>query len=469
MQGPAHRDLDVDVVVAGAGAAGCAAALAAAQGGLSVLLVDARENFRRGCNTALSTSMIPAGGSRWQRALGIDDSPDRFYADVMAKTGGTANPTSARALVEVAPHLVEWLNDVCGVPLELPTDFTYPGHSRHRCHSVRDRSGATLHGYLLAAVAALADRITLATPLRLVRLRLDEGSGSVAEATFSAPDGTEEAVRAAAVVLGVGGFGANRRRVHQLIPEIADALYFGSDGNQGDALTIGEALGADVGYLDAYQGHGSVATPHGILCTWATITHGGFIMNARGVRFADESMGYSEFARSVAAQPARAAWVVIDERIDRACRPFADYQALVANEAIVWVADAEELARRVGAPPGVVKATVAAVEQAARGEAPDALGRTQWGAPLRPPYGLVKVEGALFHTQGGLLVDGDAAVLRGGRPIPGLYAAGGSAAGISGHGPAGYLAGNGLLAALGLGYLAGRAAVRAREASPPAR
>ena len=63
--------------------------------------------------------------------------------------------------------------------------------------------------------------------------------------------------------------------------------------------------------------------------------------------------------------------------------------------------------------------------------------------------------GALFHTQGGLCVDEHARVLAGGRPVPGLYAAGGAAAGISGHGADGYLAGNGLLSALGLGYLAG--------------
>ena len=62
--------------------------------------------------------------------------------------------------------------------------------------------------------------------------------------------------------------------------------------------------------------------------------------------------------------------------------------------------------------------------------------------------------GALFHTQGGLLVDEHARVLRDRRPVAGLYAAGGAAAGMSGHGAAGYLAGNGLLAALGLGYLA---------------
>jgi fumarate reductase flavoprotein subunit len=44
--------------------------------------------------------------------------------------------------------------------------------------------------------------------------------------------------------------------------------------------------------------------------------------------------------------------------------------------------------------------------------------------------------------------------------VRGLYAAGGAAAGISGHGADGYLAGNGLLSAFGLAYLAGQASSR---------
>jgi fumarate reductase flavoprotein subunit len=53
------------------------------------------------------------------------------------------------------------------------------------------------------------------------------------------------------------------------------------------------------------------------------------------------------------------------------------------------------------------------------------------------------------------VVDEHARVLGAGdAPIPGLYASGGAASGISGHGAAGYLAGNGLLPALGLAYLA---------------
>ncbi len=55
---------DVDVVVAVAGAAGLSAVLAAADAGLAVLVAEARESFRHRSNTAMSTAMIPAGGSR---------------------------------------------------------------------------------------------------------------------------------------------------------------------------------------------------------------------------------------------------------------------------------------------------------------------------------------------------------------------------------------------------------------------
>ena len=91
------------------------------------------------------------------------------------------------------------------------------------------------------------------------------------------------------------------------------------------------------------------------------------------------------------------------------------------------------------------------------GAAVDPLGRTLWPHDLESPFTAIKVTGALFHTQGGLSVNAHANVLRGGKTIPGLYAAGGAAIGISGNGASGYLSGNGLLGALGLGYLAGRA------------
>ncbi|HET6692998.1 MAG TPA: FAD-binding protein, partial [Pedococcus sp.] len=63
-----------DLVVAGAGG-GLVAALRAAQLGLDVLVVEASEHYRQGNNTSMSTAMIPGAGSRWQREVGIEDSP----------------------------------------------------------------------------------------------------------------------------------------------------------------------------------------------------------------------------------------------------------------------------------------------------------------------------------------------------------------------------------------------------------
>lgn len=443
---------EIDVVVAGAGAGGLTAALAASQLGCSVLLAEARETFRHGSNTSMSTSMVPAGGSRWQRDAGIDDSPEQFLDDVMRKTRGQADLRLAKALTTVAPELVTWLAERCGVPLGLVTDFSYPGHSRDRCHAVADRAGRTLQAHLLDALGH-RPQVTMVTPLRLTDVALE--GDRVAAAILERPDGTTERVGTGAVILATNGYGANPELVNQHIPEIGRAIYHGGDGSTGDALRIAERLGADLGYLDAYQGHGSVAVPHRILLTWATVMHGAYLVNARGERFDDETIGYSEFGSRVVAQPGGNAWMVFDQRIDEACRSFADYQDILKAGAVRWAADAGTLAELIGADPDRLRATMDAAQAAASGADRDEFGRSRWESPLEPPYAAVKVAGALFHTQGGLLVDGQARVLRGGEPIQRLYAAGGAAAGISGHGADGYLAGNGLLSALGLGYLAG--------------
>ena len=88
----------------------------------------------------------------------------------------------------------------------------------------------------------------------------------------------------------------------------------------------------------------------------------------------------------------------------------------------------------------------------------DPFGRDFTGKPkLAQPYYAVKVTGALFHTQGGLAIDEDARVL----PLRNVFAGGGAARGVSGAHVWGYLSGNGLLSAVGLGRIAGESAARA--------
>ena len=112
---------------------------------------------------------------------------------------------------------------------------------------------------------------------------------------------------------------------------------------------------------------------------------------------------------------------------------------------------------RLGLPAATLSRTMAEVAHLKQGMGEDRFGRHFEGlAQLDPPYHAVKVTGALFHTQGGLMVDANARVtdLRG-KPLPNLFAVGGAACGVSGSKASGYLSGNGLMSAVALGYLAG--------------
>ncbi|WP_341395516.1 FAD-dependent oxidoreductase [Arthrobacter sp. G119Y2] len=450
-----------DLVVAGAGG-GLIAALRAAQLGLSVLVVETNEHFRRGNNTAMSTAMIPGAGSRWQTEAGVDDSPEAFVADIMAKTKGTADPVLAEALAGVSARLVEWMADDLKLPLTLVTDFSYPGHSSYRCHTVPGRIGTALLDAVWERVAA-EPLIDLYAPARLVDVTTE--AGTVTGVVVTTPDGTEE-IPAKAVLLATNGFGNNRDLVREHLPEIAGAQYYGSEESRGDALRIGTGLGADTAYLDAYQGHAALATASASLAGWATVMHGGFLVNREGQRFGNETVGYSEYALESLKHADGQAWIVLDQRIFDACESFADFRATVESGALKWAEDTAGLAAATGINPAGLERTLEQTRRIAAGDAPDSFGRTFFEAPLTGRIGAISVQPALFHTQGGLRVDGDARVLKiDGAAIPGLYASGGAANGISGHGAGGYLAGNGLLPALGLALLAAEHA--AASASAP--
>jgi fumarate reductase flavoprotein subunit len=440
-----------DLIVAGAGG-GLVAALRAAELGLHVLVVEASEHYTRGNNTAMSTAMLPGAGTRWQDEAGISDTPEAFVADMVAKTNGEVDLPLAEALAGVSAELVTWLVDQVRVPLELVTDFQYPGHTNLRCHSLTGRSGKHLVKALVDAVHQ-QDRITVLVPARVTDV-VPGPDGVTVEITT--PDGAREQVEARAVLLATNGYGADPDLVRQHVPEIADATYHGSPESTGDALRIGARLGAGTAYLDAYQGHAALCGAAGTLVGWATVMHGGFLVDSEGKRFADETVGYSEFAHLTLARAAgRRAVIVFDERVRDACSAFEDFQDTIDSGAVKWGQSTDELAGRLGVDPAGLAETVAQAAACARGEAADEHGRSDWEAPLQPPFAGVQVQPALFHTQGGLRVDGRARVLDdAGEPIAGVYASGGAAMGISGHGAGGYLAGNGLLPALGLAYLA---------------
>lgn len=455
-------DLEVDVLVIGAGGCGLVAALAAHEAGAEVAVVEKLP--RLAGNTMLSSGSIPAAGTRFQAAAGIIDDPARFAADLRR----TAGPHEADALVDrladISAPMVEWLADTIGLPIELIGAYRHVGHSVNRLHAVPSRRGADLMQGLWQAAEERGIPVALATPATALLVE----DGVVRGARIRTQGSEESLIAAKAVILACNGFGHDRELIARHAPDIAGAEYFGALGSDGEAVRWGEALGARLANMGAYQAHSAIAQPHGELVTWTVIEKGGVIIDETGRRFADETLGYSAFAAPALARGGRL-FAIYDSRIRAATaagQP--DFGVLVTHGGAPGFADADALAAAYRLPAEVLGETLALAAGAAKGDRPDTLGRKAWGmAPLQAPFVATRIAPALFHTQGGLLVDEEARVLRAeGGIVPGLYAGGGAAAGVSGRsGGAGYASGNGLLAALGLGFIAGQAAATRAQAT----
>ncbi|GGL67550.1 FAD-dependent oxidoreductase [Halocalculus aciditolerans] len=447
-------DVETDVLVAGGGGTGLVAALAASENpDLTVTVLEKSPDV--GGNTSLSTGMVPAAGTRLQREAGIEESPADMARDILEKNDYTADEAMVRRLCAESADLVHWLVDDWDVSLSLVDDFKYPKHSEYRMHAPPGRNGANLVAELRARVEETPN-VELLTNTPVTTLVADD-AGVVG---VVAGDRRSEAIAAEKVILATDGFGGNREMITEWCPEIEDAVYFGADGNTGDGIRWGAALGGELACMDAYQGHATVAS--GQLSTYAVVMNGGVLVNERGERFGDESAGYSAFAVDVLRQPGGHAFELFDERIfERLRGEFDDFDEAVESGVYHEAESVEALAETLGFDADAAAEAVERYNAAAAAGEPDETGREDGVHALEAPFYGAKVTGALFHTQGGLVVDEDARVLReDGTVVENLYAGGGTACGISGHGPGGYLSGNGLTTALGFGRLAG---VDARE------
>jgi fumarate reductase flavoprotein subunit len=316
----------------------------------------------------------------------------------------------------------------------------------------------------MGALSAAIERrgVDVLTEALVTGLFADPADGRVRGARVRRPDGSTEDLSCDALILACCGFAGNAAMVREYIPEIEGATFFGHPGNKGDAIRWGLALGAAVRDIHSYQGHGGLAAGRGIPILWPLIMEGGFQVNVAGERFSNEARGYSEQAVDVVAQPGHVAWDIYDARLHQLMLEFDDYRDAVEARAVLSADSVEALAGLAGIDAAGLVRTVAEVAVLTRDGGTDRHGRRFGGtAVLQAPYYAVKVTGALFHTQGGLVVNAEARVLReDGSALPNLFAGGGAARGISGPSCWGYMAGNGLLTATTFGRLAGEAAAR---------
>ncbi len=457
---------DYDVIVIGSGLAGHCAALAALDRGACVLMLESERTV--GGASTLSSGMIMAAGTRFQRERGIADNADALFHDYMAINQWKLQPSVVRRLcVEAAPSL-EWLADQ-GVAI---TDIAASGEE------LAPRGHVTEGGQ--AIISALEARlqsypgIDIALESRVERLTL------VGKAVSGVVVG-DVAVSAGAVVLACGGIGAAPdliTRYHPTANQEADGVvgYVGPASSRGDAIRLAGTLGAQI-----IVGRGSRAPAS----VFATAYLPGFVLivNQRGRRFHDESTGYAIGEIILADQQGSVAYLLFDDALKRSLRRARDAEPyfkvivkglepgmalwssdaideLVSQGEVMKCASLEDLALRICVPFANLSGTVARYNDHVKvGHDADYLKDAKVLRSLAtPPFYAAEIRLRSFGVTGaGVRIDHDASVMHEtGVSIPGLYAAGECVGNVIGSVYLG--SGNALASALTFGRISGASA-----------
>lgn len=269
--------------------------------------------------------------------------------------------------------------------MQLDFKWTSLGHSVPRLHLPPGRTGEELLA-LLGRACERADAQVM-TEARVRDLHAD-ASGRIRGIRIERPGGGIEDLGVDALVLACCGFGADRERVAKHILEMARARYFGHEGNQSDAIRWGEALGAALADLSAYQGLGTLADPQQVIVPHPLLLEGGFLVSLRGERFTHENANISGLCVPVLAQPEGLAWVIFDERRHGACLEHSVEQRQLAElgairRATTWA----ELERICNLPAGSLEREHAQINAARGAGRPDRFGRSFDAIePLQSPY-----------------------------------------------------------------------------------
>ncbi len=414
------------VVIVGAGMAGLVAAVRSQQLGANVTLLE--KGSQPGGSLALS------GGTLWC-ARTVED---------LQRLVPRGHPVLGPILVEGFPDGVAWLESLGAklTPLESKSDRSVlmmdPNPGSYIDHMVETflRGG----GRLLAQASAAA-------------LRTDN-EGVVTGVIVRQGDGPRFGLDASAVILASGGFQANPEMMARYFGRWSDRLILrGNPRSTGDGWAIAQTVGAGTSAaMASFYGH-LLPAPPAVVPTNDFIAYTqyhsekGVLVNGKGERFTDESLGDEMNSQAVARQDQATAYLLFDDVVyrefavraggngARASDTFFESKALGAPAATASSLDALFDAMRphgLHAPGSLATITAYNDAVAAGEEAFLPVPRRDLAYPLTtPPFFALGVTPGVTFTLGGLPINEHAQVLdRAGNPIHGLYAAGADAGGI---------------------------------------
>ena len=436
-------DITTDVLIAGSGASGVSAAIEASAAGADVLLIESLPIF--GGSSAMSPGVVYAGGgTALQRALKIEDSPQQMYNYIVAAGGKHPQLDKIQLYCEQSVDHFDWLvaqdipyTDRFAAAKGLPTgDESLYFSGNEMAWPTRDSARAAPRGHVPGITGTnggrqLMEALLASAVSRGVRLQagvagerlIVESDGRMAGMLVSV-DGKRKLIRARrGIVLACGGFIHNREMLRQYAPQLYDcSVPWGNAGDQGDGINMGIAVGASAMRMHEGFALAPIYPPENVIS--------GMLVNASGQRFISEESFEGVLGHSIAFQQGGKAWLLTDQRSSYH-RTQDKFLPVAEGNTIGDVAD------QLGFPRGSLQNTVAFYNRHARnGMDPLFRKSASYLRPLQgPPYRVwdLSVDQAFFpaHTFGGLHTRTSGQVVNSfGEDIPGLYAAGRTAAGL---------------------------------------
>jgi tricarballylate dehydrogenase len=488
------QDQSPDVIVVGAGNAALCAALAAAERGARVVVLERAPEGESGGN-----SRFTAGAFRCVYD-GVDDlkalMPDLTDAEVASADFGTyaegqffddmgriteyrTDPELCELLVTRSRPTMRWMQGrgVRFMPIWGRQAYRVGGRFKFwgglTVEAWGGGPGLVETLYRLARAAGVEIRFGARASELLAD---DDGVHGVRVRQ----GGRAADLRAKAVVLACGGFESDTEwRTRYLGPGWDLAKVRGTRFNTGDGIRM--ALGAGAAPAGNWSGCHAVAWDRNAPEFGDLAVGDGFqkhsyplgvMLNARGERFLDEgadfrNFTYAKYGRAILAQPGQFAWQIFDAkvapllrdeyRIKRATRVRAD--TLEALAAQLEDVDAGQALATLKAFNAAVKTDVPFDPNVkdGRGTVGLTVPKSNWANPLdAPPFEAFAVTCGITFTFGGLKIDSAARVIDAeGAAIPGLYAAGELVGGLFYNN---YPGGSGLMAGSVFGRIAGESA-----------
>jgi len=445
---PVVFDTDYDVIVIGAGGAGLSAALSASQAGAKVIVLEKMAML--GGNTIRATGGMNAAGTEFQAKAGIADSVESFYKDAMKGGYEKNDPALVRTLAEQSAASVSWL---VSLGADLSDVGRLAGASVNRAH--RPAGGGKVGPEIIRALdqsIVKAAGVKVYTKTKATAI-LKNAAGAVVGVEAIAADGRVYTIKARAVVLATGGFGANNDMAASYVPSLKGFATTNQPGATGDGIVLAESIGAALVDMAEIQTHPTHA-PDKEMITEAVRGNGAIMVNRQGLRFVDELATRDVASAAILGQTGKSAYLVFDQSVRASLKAIESYVKLGI---VIEGETPEALAAKIGAEPAALTATIATYNSAVAAKKDAEFGRADMPRALSTgPYYAIEVTPAIHHTMGGVKIDTEARVLStAGAPITGLWAAGEVTGGVHGGNR---LGGNALADIITFGRIAGTGA-----------